>query len=452
MKKISGEKLPSWLKNIDAKLKKINFKKILKWTKIIGVSVLIACSIFYGYLFFKYFMVTNFTAILFIFVSGFFIWVILRLIIKIFKIRPAHIRRLKFACVTLLVIWFCAEAYLRIAKINVSKNERNGLYYTSGFKINRNFDSKNPHLFVNTPNASFIDKQDEFSYKNDCNSDGLRDCNHSIEKERDEYRIICIGNSFTEGVGAPQDSTWPKLLEDKLKLQSKRKISVFNAGKSGSDSFFGYMLLKERLLKYKPDMVLLAIGFTDVQFYRFRGGFERFTKDGYKYREAPAWEQLYALSYICRFITNDIMQYDHFLSPDEYKVEAVRAVRAINDCIEQFYKLAISEHFKLIVVFFDPEKKGSEQGKFYVNGKLPYLNIIQSTERKNIPFIALSKYNRNVEKLSPSAYQSYYWPINQHPTSKGYDLIARGVEWNLKKMGVLDSILDNLLPVISISK
>jgi lysophospholipase L1-like esterase len=289
---------------------------------------------------------------------------------------------------------------------------------------------KNPRLYVYPEHYSYIKHTSEFDYAIKCNNEGLRDIDHPVMKSPGEFRIICLGNSYSEGIGAPQDSTWPKLLEDLLIQHSSGKITVFNAGKAGSDPFYEYNLLAERMLKYKPDLVLVALGSSDLNFYRFRGGFERFTSDGIHYRKGPAWENLYAVSYIVRLITVDILKYNYkyFMSPSEYKADGIKAIQDVYQCVERFYDLSLKNKFNLAIVFFD-------------DGSNEYETLMAKLKsEKTIPVMDLFEYNRNIEKLTPDKRKAYYWPIDIHCNSRGYAMFARGVEWNMQKMGMIDSV------------
>ncbi len=53
----------------------------------------------------------------------------------------------------------------------------------------------------------------EFRYTRMSNNLGLSEENIPEVKPANEFRIIGLGDSFTEGVGAPYDSTWVKQLE-----------------------------------------------------------------------------------------------------------------------------------------------------------------------------------------------------------------------------------------------
>jgi len=60
----------------------------------------------------------------------------------------------------------------------------------------------------------------------------------------------------------------------------KCKIETLNGGVSGSDPFYSYYILRYKLLKYHPDLVVLTINKTDFDDFVCRGGDERFLSNG----------------------------------------------------------------------------------------------------------------------------------------------------------------------------
>jgi hypothetical protein len=408
--------------------KRISFTKIKRWIKVIFVSLFIACVIFFGFLLIVFTASNYITAILFILLTGLLIYHIFKYIFRKFKMRELYILWLRITIFILLLILICIETFLRSDKTLATYNELQHFFYISGFQEKHVYDKQNPDLMVHSRYDNYIDNRKEFSYEIRTNNEGLRDIDHPIEKSKDECRIICIGNSFTEGIGTPQDSTWTKLLENMLNISSKKKITVLNAGIAGADPFFGYRLLEKKMLKYKPDIVLLAVGSSDFNFYRFRGGFERFTPDGYKFREAPWWESIYAVSYIFRFITDDLMHYKYFFTPDEYKADSVKALMDINDCIHRFHTLTQKNNISFSVVFYD-------DNSYKLN---PVMNSLK--KEKIITIFDLAEYNSNIAKINFKDRKSLYWQTDEHCNSRGYEMFARGVEWNLRKFGILDSL------------
>ena len=97
------------------------------------------------------------------------------------------------------------------------------------------------------------------------NSEGLRGVEFSKDKPDNTYRIIAVGGSTTFGAGVTDENTWPRILEKKLQSISESKnIEVINAGISAITSFNENKLIKEKLIRYKPDLIIVYDGNNDV--------------------------------------------------------------------------------------------------------------------------------------------------------------------------------------------
>jgi lysophospholipase L1-like esterase len=98
-------------------------------------------------------------------------------------------------------------------------------------------------------------KSHEENYRN---PEGFRDYQYEITKPNNIFRIIALGDSFTEGFGVSINETWPKKLEKKLnQLNFSKKFEVLNFGRNGAGTLEEVELFKEKGLKYNPDMVIL---------------------------------------------------------------------------------------------------------------------------------------------------------------------------------------------------
>ncbi|MBU4305243.1 MAG: SGNH/GDSL hydrolase family protein [Candidatus Omnitrophica bacterium] len=97
----------------------------------------------------------------------------------------------------------------------------------------------------------------------------FRGIKYAIDKKDDVFRIICIGDSVTQGYGIggavlPVNQTYPYELE--LLIQrycANRKIEVMNAGIGAYSSLQAARYLKRELWKYCPDLVIIWIGVND---------------------------------------------------------------------------------------------------------------------------------------------------------------------------------------------
>lgn len=88
----------------------------------------------------------------------------------------------------------------------------------------------------------------------------------SLIKPKDNYRIICLGDSTTQGHLIPSfKGTYPYMLEEILNRNSNQiKFEVINAGCGGYSSFQGLRYLKSELLEYDPDLLIVWLGIHDA--------------------------------------------------------------------------------------------------------------------------------------------------------------------------------------------
>jgi hypothetical protein len=94
------------------------------------------------------------------------------------------------------------------------------------------------------------------------NSDGLRDREHSLAKAPDTFRIALLGDSYCEALPVQlEDAFWSimqKALQD-CRFAGDKKIEVVNFGVSGYGTAQELLTLRERVWKYAPDLVVLAV-------------------------------------------------------------------------------------------------------------------------------------------------------------------------------------------------
>ncbi|HUS11198.1 MAG TPA: SGNH/GDSL hydrolase family protein [Pyrinomonadaceae bacterium] len=94
------------------------------------------------------------------------------------------------------------------------------------------------------------------------NSDGLRDEEHALTKAADTFRIAVIGDSYCEALSVPVEAAfWLVMRRDLQECAAFRgkQIEVINFGVSGYGTAQELLTLREKVWKYSPDLVLLAI-------------------------------------------------------------------------------------------------------------------------------------------------------------------------------------------------
>jgi len=277
------------------------------------------------------------------------------------------------------------------------------------------------HFYLgHSPYSSWISKTSEFTYTHHYNNIGFRG-EDVLQKKSDEYRILTFSDSFTEGVGAPDDSTWSILLQEKLRTRCDTNFSVINLGLAGSDPVFALRLLSGKYKKLQPDAVVLLVNSSDISDVLLRGGLDRFDEKGnLQYTTGPWWEYFYAVSFIMRRIIHDVLHFDtDFIrfstgSKDQqietYLDAHKSALVNLTESIQEMYQFCLERNIAFRVVFVPKGEGGVSPGLQFVqdNLKMPNEVILDITQQWEAQ-----------ENLS-----SYYWEIDCHFKGVGYNSIA----------------------------
>jgi lysophospholipase L1-like esterase len=97
------------------------------------------------------------------------------------------------------------------------------------------------------------------------NSKGLRDYEFLGKKPEGVFRIIVLGDSITEGHAIDIEKTYPKKIEKLLnKGNPSRKYEVINCGVTGYNTFQELIFLKQKGIKYQPDLVIVGFCPNDI--------------------------------------------------------------------------------------------------------------------------------------------------------------------------------------------
>ena len=145
--------------------------------------------------------------------------------------------------ISLIATFFLAELVLRFsgfATIDVYK-----------------YDSKTG-LTTLIPNLEFRSKTDCFDNLVKINSQGFHDSEFALGKREDVFRIAIVGDSFVEARNVPIEKSFQYVLEEKLNQDPGKKYEVYAFGIAGNGTFKNYLYLNQYVLKYKPDLVILA--------------------------------------------------------------------------------------------------------------------------------------------------------------------------------------------------
>jgi lysophospholipase L1-like esterase len=318
------------------------------------------------------------------------------------------------------------ESFLAISGSYKTYRENVDGYYISPYAA---VDRSYYHLW--TPGASHWLTKPEYSYSRPTNSLGFADREWRRERNGHELRILALGDSFTEGDGAPYDSSYVALFQQRLSALPD-SFYVMNGGICGSDPFTNYVILRDKLLPYYPDMILQSIGSDDMMNdILIRGGLERFQKDGtVRYSSGPWWEPIYAASHISRVFIRKA-GYNEVLIKDELNAEQKdRVLRHMEELFVQYDSLCKSNHIDLIVVLH-PEKEELMNNSF----RYDFAGLKAILEKHGVKVIdLLPSYHAYLER-NHSDPRAYYWVYDGHHNSKGYKMMA-------------ETTFENILPLL----
>lgn len=346
------------------------------------------------------------------------------------NIKPALKNNITLLLLFIMIAFIMAELILRISGVATTYFEKN----YSG-RYSSLYEAKNMNrIYVHEKGKTSYYSHLEFNFKRTTNSLGLCDKEHPVIKGINEYRIISLGDSYTEGMGVHSDSTWLKFLERNIS-HCAAKLSFMNAGVSGSDPLYEYVLLKERLLVYQPDLVIVNINSTDIGDIVIRGGWERFRKDGsVKYKNPPSWEWLYSNSHIFRLLVHKLLGYNSFLlKNNEYTAQSEHAKELITHSLLMFQALADNNKFRLLVVF-QPQFDDVMNQKYKDMG-----SIVYDSKLKRIECFDMLTYFLYQGRVNRDNAKELFWAVDGHYNTKGCRVYARGIEWKLTEMGILQT-------------
>ncbi len=311
------------------------------------------------------------------------------------------------------------EAWLRHDGRYANYYERNGLR-DYGHRVEH---LAEPYLHVYPPQQQITIPKAEFTIRLSTNADGLVGPAVPLEKAPEEFRIVTLGDSFTEGVGADAADSYPRRLGQLLDARSDgTPYTVVNAGISGSDPVYELELLRRRVLKYRPDMVIFTLNESDIADLQRLGGLDRYGADGQpRGRALPWWSWFFDRSHVVRAIALGVTHHDWDLrTPAEARTAAEEAIQGIVDALAVAHRLAANQRFALLAVV-QPSWWEVEAGT--VRPEL--LEVTRRLRGRGIDVADLMPYF--VSHMPRPIPADYYWSKDAHYTAKGYQVLAGAV-------------------------
>jgi lysophospholipase L1-like esterase len=213
-----------------------------------------------------------------------------------------------------------------------------------------------------------------------------------------------------------------------------KKYEVFNAGVCGSDFLFNYKNLEDSLWKYKPDIIIQTISnndiWTDIPRY---GGWDRFEgKTALKIKEKPWWFYFALLSNTFRLSIQllGLSDYTPMLQTSENLDDMNRIQKIWLEKIENFAK----EWGCQVLIVGLPMKNEVEEGEYDTP-----IFLLQTVSEHNVKSFDLLKCYIEKMQSNNSKSNNFYWKLDGHHNSKGYQLMAECVAEALQESGFLEN-------------
>ncbi|MFN8284382.1 MAG: SGNH/GDSL hydrolase family protein [Chitinophagales bacterium] len=276
------------------------------------------------------------------------------------------------------------------------------------------------------PNSKNTIKKSEFVYAHHYNKDGFRDQKCISDADTNFYNIVFLGDSFIEGEGAPNDSTLPVLLQNKLttsKSFHNKQIKVYNCGISGSNPLSEIELYKNKIAEQSINMVVLCVFENDL------GDMDVTLQQN---KPLPVKEYFFAISHIFRILSIPFGNYIELNSNSKENQEATeKIIQHLLLQLENFSVYLSNKNAELQLIYI-PNYTEFEMkktiGMFKVNTKMrdalqvKYQNIINLHDE----FL-----KRNIKTRNDCL--RYYWEKNGHFNSNGYNLAAEIIKNKLEQ-------------------
>lgn len=407
------------LSNVLSKIKINLFELILSTILIFYLMWEIYWFAKIGYPFIKWHTRIMFWVYLFIFLSIF--------LTLIFRVSKKHLYYLAIVFFGFIL----TEIVLMVSGLNNTVIENNYGF----FKSEEN--NKTRYYWINSKNETKTLKTKEFSYTRNINSLGYSDVEWDFKAGHNLTTILSLGDSFTEGDGAHQDSSYVSFLSRNLKSNIDTNITLLNAGKCGSDPFFNYVNYKDILINFNPQIILQTLSWHDVKYdVALRGGMERFEENyNVKFRnhKNKYLEFVYAVSFTSRIFFK-IFKYDqYFQNPLRFKKHRQEDKKKILSLFKNYKDLAEKNGSTLVLVLL-PDKNESFKNK-YPKEFTALINDLKSIENLII-FDLLVCYQEYFEETKHNI-ENYYWVYDGHHNAKGYELMAKCIEKGLVKRNLI---------------
>jgi len=333
-------------------------------------------------------------------------------------VSEANSRVLFFSTVLCL---FFLEFAIRLLGTEATYTENRSGWYQSSYQKNME-DPLRVHRYY----KEFWMQTPEYRFHRTVNSHGFAD-DEFLPKQEGEILIQTYGDSFTEGDGAPADSSYPALLRGMFAERDMPHVKVQNFGFSGNDPGFYWRQFKDVGISMNPNLIVISYCSLDFTCdFLTRGGLGRFHDDGWSALPGPWWEFIYANSHVFRWFARMLFGIDEtgfLLTPEQQKQRLSELESHWNEVFRSIAELAEEQDIAVLLVK-KPERSEIAHKAYQFDFSF-FDNEVQSSEMLQ-HFDLLEYYVQN-RRLTADSTSRFYWVNDGHHNPRGYYLMAEGV-------------------------
>ncbi len=253
------------------------------------------------------------------------------------------------------------------------------------------------------------------------NQYGMRDTEPASEKAQSQCRIAVLGDSFTFGLGVLGEESYPKVLEERLRMSPELagcQVEVLNFGVIGYSSYDEDLMLKYRVVKFSPHVVILGYVLNDPEIDPVQPLHAHFVADSW-------WKPFRILKLVAQVKAS--WEQKHLGGGDYYVYLHDRRVRKWQSVVDAFADIrdvASRRDIRVLVVIFpmvEPPFKG-----------LPWEDYPYKAIHQQVKDLALRNGFRVLDLYDafshyPSQALVFPGPDN-HPNPLGHEVTARAIE------------------------
>lgn len=364
------------------------------------------------------------TGMLFLVAAGLALAVVLRLLVRLAR-KPSLVAPVTLLAATMTLGLIAVDLGLRYGvRTRLTYGESNGApLYRSIYRYD------NPSWYhTYGRNRTFREVKTEFTHERPTNGLGLTEqgLTESAPRDPGEYRVLALGDSYTEGVGAAYDESWVRVVERRLgALPDGRRVRAYNAGISGNDLLLALAMFRDKFADFHPDLVLVALNNSDVADVMTRGGAERFRADGsIRGDRGPWWDWLYGINFLTRHVVHDLLGKSWLLlGPDEQEAAQAVARVELQKALAEIGALAASRGARFATAL-SPHQYEVKAGEYEAGFKPLAADLVATDPARVIDLLA--QYQAS-GALTPDNSGEYYWTLDFHHNAKGYALMGETI-------------------------